>query len=261
MRLIRVIAPSSRAPALLLLPLVIAISGCGPRQISVTQSGHFSGSIMSVVNQHGDIYAYAPAIGEPADKYTVTQASASKGAQTAVKIDRLQLTVCPKPTGVHHLAEVCSAGLAPSVDYTVRIPKQARASLFTNNGAIHATDVAGPVDARVHTGDIKIQIPSYADAAAQDGNITVMFGDAQWPGTLHFSTERGDVELWVPATADADVALHTDHGTIFTDFNLRGTSNGNAETIVGSIGRGGNRKVDVHVTNGSIRMLKLTPQM
>ncbi len=88
-----------------------------------------------------------------------------------------------------------------------------------------------------------------------------MFGDAQWPGTLHFSAERGDVEVWVPATADANVDLHTDHGTIFTDFNLRGSASGNVETIVGAIGRGGSRKIDVRVTNGSIRMLKLTPQM
>ena len=216
---------------------------------------------MNVLDERGTIYAYAPAFGDPSNKYTVQQSSAVKNAAIRLKATRSELTVCPAPLEARGATASCIADHVAPVDYTIRVPKQAHASFFTANGEIHVTDVAGPVDARVRTGNIKIQIPSYANAATEDGNITVLFGDAQWPGTLHFSSEHGDVEVWVPATADAEVALHTDHGTIFTDFNLRGTSKGNAETIVGSIGRGGSRKVDIHVTNGSIRMLKLTPQM
>ena len=246
---------------LLLLWALLALVACGQRQSTLIETGRFNGSVVKVLDEQGTIYAYAPAFGQPANQYTVQQTSTAKNLGINIKATGPDLTVCPISVRAAKTAGGCLAGHAPPVDYTIRVPKQARASLFTANGSIHVTDVAGPVDARVRTGEIKIQIPSYANAATEDGNITVLFGDAQWPGTLHFSAERGDVEVWVPATADADVALHTDHGTIFTDFNLRGTSSGNAETIVGSIGGGGNRKVDVHVTNGSIRMLKLTPQM
>ncbi|MBV9403685.1 MAG: DUF4097 family beta strand repeat protein [Candidatus Eremiobacteraeota bacterium] len=260
MKRIRVTAVSSRGLRLLLLPALLVLASCGNHQFTVTHTGRFDGRTMNVLNEHGTIYAYGPAFGQPPNQYTVSQVSTFKNARTNIKITQSDLTICPAalrqpPQGA------CLKSPTPPIDYTVRVPKQAHLSLFTANGSIHATDVTQPVDARVRTGEIKIQIPSYANAATEEGNITVLFGDAQWPGTLHFSTERGDIEVWVPATADADVNLHTDHGTIFTDFNLRGTSSGDTETIAGSIGRGGNRKVDVHVTNGSIRMLKLTPQM
>ncbi|MBV8726569.1 MAG: DUF4097 family beta strand repeat protein [Candidatus Eremiobacteraeota bacterium] len=258
MKRTHVTVAASRGALLLLLPLLSLSAGCAHRQFSTTQTGRFDGKVMNVLNQRGNIYAYAPAIGQPANQYTFTQGSVSRGVHTMVKGDAVALTICPQ-AGTRQ--DTCAQGPEPNVDYTVRVPKQARASLFTANGSIHVTDVSGPVDARVRSGDIKIQIPSYADASTQNGNVTVMFGDPQWPGTLHFSSDHGDVEVWVPATADASVYLHTDHGTIFTDFNLRGSSKGSAETIVGTIGQGGSRKVDVRVSNGSIRMLKLTPQM
>ncbi len=114
---------------------------------------------MNVLDERGTIYAYAPAQGEPANQYTVTQMSASKQARTSIKIDRSAMTICPEPLSVQHLNEGCLAASAPPIDYTVRVPKQARLSIFTANGSIHATDVAGPVDARARSGDIKIQIP------------------------------------------------------------------------------------------------------
>jgi len=280
MKRIRVTAVSSRcARHFVLLLLVSTVADCS-HPTTRSERLTFTGRQVTVINARGNIYAYAPAFGDLSNEFTLTEATQQPNAvQTAVATDSKTITVCARKrlrdmygdeawpffykilSTEKARARLCDRPPSAAVDYTVRVPKQAHLSLFTANGSIHATDVAQPVDARVRTGEIKIQIPSYANAATEEGNITVLFGDAQWPGTLHFSTERGDIEVWVPATADADVNLHTDHGTIFTDFNLRGTSSGDTETIAGSIGRGGNRKVDVHVTNGSIRMLKLTPQM
>ena len=45
--------------------------------------------------------------------------------------------------------------------------------------------------------------------------------------------------------------LHTDHGTIFTDFNLHGTAKGEAETIGGNLGSAGARSIYVRVKNGT----------
>jgi len=235
---------------------------------------------MTVANLRGNVDAYAPAVGEPADTFTVTEMAKDPDAvQTAILVNDTKLTLCNRAR-VHDrwrdqvlpfflkalatekaTATLCARPTLTPVDYIVRVPRQARAEISTVSGSVHVTDVSGPVDVRVRNGDIKLQIPSYGDASTQNGSIVAIFGDAHWPGTLHFSTERGDVEVWVPATADASVDLHTDRGTIFTDFELRGSSNQAGETIVGSIGKGGQRRVNVRVTNGSIRLLKLTPQM
>ena len=103
-------------------------------------------------------------------------------------------------------------------------------------------------------------MPGYAQAAAGDGNVSVMMGATSWPGTLSFSTHRGDVELWVVAPAAFSVHLHTDNGTLFTDFGLRGISSGSAETIEGSVNGGSAARIDVDTADGSIRLLRLQPQ-
>jgi hypothetical protein len=87
-----------------------------------------------------------------------------------------------------------------------------------------------------------------------------MMGAASWPGTLRFSTRRGDVELWIVGRAAFSVHLHTDDGTLFTDFGLRGVSRGPAETIDGTVNGGTAQRVDVETANGSIRLLRLQPQ-
>jgi hypothetical protein len=47
---------------------------------------------------------------------------------------------------------------------------------------------------------------------------------------------------------------------LFTDFNLRGTSQGRSETIDGDVNGGGTRSIDIETQAGAIRLLKLHPQ-
>ena len=240
-----------------LLPLLLAfvLSACGTDTYTIAAHGKLDGGTISLTNVTGKIEAFPPASGEPKDEYTVSAASKRALMQTKMSLDANSKTLalcpiaCPPPPD------------APSVSYLVRIPQGVHAEFTLATGDIDVSDVNAPVDARATNGDIKIQIPSYANASTRTGNVSVTFGDANWPGTLHFSTQRGDVVLYVPALAHARVDLHTDHGTIFTDFDLRGTSLGTAEKIVGDIGGGGNRTLEVRVGSGNIRVLKLVPQM
>ena len=104
-------------------------------------------------------------------------------------------------------------------------------------------------------------VPGYAQASAGTGNVTVYMGATSWPGTLKFSSRHGDVEVWINATAHFNVRMHTDRGTIFTDFLLRGTSKGFAETIDGNVGTASTHGIDIEARNGSIRLLQLKPQI
>ena len=206
---------------------------------------------MVVALAAGDVDAYAPAAGEAPTKYTVEADVAPAMLKVRARANALV---------------VCAPGCAPAesqrpVNVLIRVPHGVRAVLSSRTGTVTATDVNGPVEAETVDGDIRIQVPSYADAHAVRGNVSVTFGDAEWPGTLHIRADRGDATVYVPATANGRLDLHTEAGTIFTDFNLRGTSQGSSETIVGPIGAGGNRTVEVRVGYGNIRVLRLTPQM
>ncbi len=240
-----------RALALLLL----LASGCAADRSAFTHTGVLNTGTLVLTNESGKIEAFPPAAGEPKNRYTISVTSADRAFRTVELFSAFSKTL-----------QVCPGSCpprkdTPAADYLIRVPAGVHARLTMANGDIDVSDVNAPVDAEVGTGDIKIQIPSYANARAGNGNVAVTFGDANWPGTLHFSTGRGDVELYVPAVANAHVDLHTDRGTVFTDFDLRGTSRGMAETIVGNIGSGGDRSVVVRVANGNVRLLKLVPQM
>ncbi|GAC1394092.1 MAG: hypothetical protein NVSMB31_14160 [Vulcanimicrobiaceae bacterium] len=234
--------------------LLVGTACCGAKPV-ISAEGTLDSGTLELRSGGGKIEAFPPEAGQPANRYLVTQSSSGAPPAAATVFNRQSRTVAICPLSCPPPAD------APAVTYVVRVPKDVRASFYLESGDIDVSDVSGPVDAVDGRGDIKIQIPSYANAKTSYGNVSVTFGDANWPGALHFSTRRGDVELYVPALANARVDLHTDRGTIFTDFDLRGSANGVAESITGKIGGGGDRSVIVRVHDGNIRVLKLVPQM
>jgi DUF4097 and DUF4098 domain-containing protein YvlB len=133
--------------------------------------------------------------------------------------------------------------------------------LSTQKGNINVADFEGVVNAHTGRGDIKMLIPLYGNASIGTGNMSVIYAATNWPGTLHFSTGTGNIELYVNENAKAHVHLHSDNGTVFSDFNLRGNSSGTSETIDSVINGGGPRSIDVEVHTGSIRLMQLKPQV
>jgi|GEM_PF-788259 len=237
---------------LLAVVLPILLCACSTDKNAVVQTGTLDSGTLRVILGRGKIEAYPPAAADSKNRYTISAKSASMAGIAVIRNARVLTTCpvsCPPPRD------------APSMDLLVRVPGGVRTQLNVSNGDILVSDVPGPVDAVDAEGDIKIQIPSYANARTGTGNISVLFGDVNWPGDLHFHSGRGDVEVYVPATANARVDLHTEHGIIFTDFDLHGKAHGDSETILGKIGTGGTHAVIVRVGTGNIRLLRLVPQM
>ncbi|HET9392925.1 MAG TPA: DUF4097 family beta strand repeat-containing protein [Candidatus Rubrimentiphilum sp.] len=192
----------------------------------------------------GDISVYAPERGQPDSMFTIS-------ANADV----------PQGSIVARGRSITVSAPGPDLNYLIRGPKGAVLTLATSRGSINVADFDGVVNASTGTGDIKMLIPQYGNATAGTGNISVIFASTTWPGTLHFSSAKGDVELYVNENAAAHVHLHTDNGTIFTDFPLKGTASGTSETIDSTINGGAKRAIDVEVRDGSIRVLQLKPQV
>ncbi|HEY8298597.1 MAG TPA: hypothetical protein VIG32_11320 [Candidatus Baltobacteraceae bacterium] len=236
-----------RKPLLLL--LLLALAACSNPVPSFTHLGSMApGGSITVRNARGDISAYAPERGAPRDVYTIEAFTNDSSEKPVVQSRGNRLAVhIPGQTG--------------SVRYLVRGPQGVTLNLATRAGSINVADVPGVVDATTGTGDIKVLVSGYANAYAKTGNVTVFFGSTDWPGTLHFGAGTGNVEVWINATAKLHVHLHTDNGSIFTDFPLKGTSHGTNETIDGSINGGANRGVDIEIHSGVVRVLQLKPQV
>ena len=228
----------------LLLPLFL-LAACAAPPPNFKQTGVFPpGATIVARNISGNIEGYAPERGQPADMYTV----AAYGPPGSITLNKAPLLVTAKAN-------------IPGVNFLVRGPKGGSMDLSTGVGNIHVGDFEGIVNAHTGRGDISMLIPMYGSASIGTGNMSVIFASTDWPGTLHFTIGNGNVELYVNEHAQAHVRLHTDNGSLFTDFPLRGTSHGNNETIDGVINGGGPRSIDVWVHNGLIRLLQLKPQI
>lgn len=237
--------------------LLVVLAGCsGPAPFFSSTGTLAPGSRMDVVSRATadakplEINVYKPAIGDPLDRYT------------------LKLTG-PHPTTQLLSGIVTKRGSTLVVDPSiggaqvalVRVPDKVDFSVFNPNGPINITDITGTIVAKTGKGDIKIMVPNYVQASARDGNVTVYMSATTWPGTLHYSAQHGTVELWINENAEFRVHLHTDRGTIFTDFDLRGTSKGLSETIDSAVGANPKQGIDVNVGTGDIRVLQLKPQV
>ncbi|HET9095086.1 MAG TPA: hypothetical protein VFN37_00365 [Candidatus Baltobacteraceae bacterium] len=234
-------------PTLLLLSFAF-LAGCAAPPPAFQETGVFpAGATIVARNIKGSIDGYAPERGQPADEYTV----AAYGPPGSVSIKKAPLLITAQAT-------------RPGVNFLVRGPKGGSMVLSTRQGDIHVGDFEGVVNAHTDRGNISMLIPRYGSASIGTGNMSVIFASTDWPGTLAFTVGDGNVELYVNQYAKARIRLHTDNGTIFTDFPpqpLKGTSHGTNETLAGTINGGGPRSIDVEIHNGIIRVLQLKPQI
>ena len=233
---------------LLLLLSFFALAACSAGAPSISKTGVLpQGATILVRNVQGDINAYAPERGQPQDQYTVEAYAPPNAPSVRIETKPLLITATAPAAGIRFL---------------VRGPKGGAMDLSTDQGNINVADFEGIVNAHTGKGDIKMLIPMYGNASIGTGNMSVIYASTDWPGTLHFSTGTGNIELYVNENAKARVHLHTDNGNIFSDFpGLRGTSQGNNETIDSYINGGGPRSIDVEVQTGSIRLMQLKPQV
>ncbi|HVS45297.1 MAG TPA: DUF4097 family beta strand repeat-containing protein [Verrucomicrobiae bacterium] len=232
-----------------LLLLTLALAACGSAGHVATNGGTLPpGSHMLVRVERGEIDAYKPKVGDLSDQYTLQTSS------TQDPPPQPSLTRNGKTLGV---------SFAPGSpgELLVRVPDRVSLDASSGEGDVNITDITGIATAHAGNGNVKVMVEGYAQASSGAGDVTVYMGSTNWPGTLHFASDRGDVEVWINATANFHVRMHTDRGTIFTDFALRGTSSGTSETIVGNVGDANERSIDIEARDGSIRLLQLKPQI
>jgi hypothetical protein len=237
----------------LLLPLVLALAaacaGCSDRKPYSTSMGVLSpGATLNVRIAAGSVTAYAPAVGDPPDRFTISATGTSD-------------TDYPAPPAIRPMGKGVDVTAGALQTLLVRVPHGVNLSVDSKRGDVSATNIDGNADVRAAQGSVRIMLPEgYARVAVGKGNVNVTMGAASWLGTLPFSTGDGDVVLFVNENARFHIRIHTADGSIFTDFDVRGTSAGTSETIDANVNGGGPGGIDVEAARGSIRLLKLSPQ-
>lgn len=143
-----------------------------------------------------------------------------------------------------------------SVQFTVRVPANARVDASTVNGELVIGGVNGSIEASTVNGDVEaLSNAGRVRASTVNGSILVRTTVPE-SDDLEYSTVNGSVTLELPASTNADVHLSTVNGRISTDFPMTLDGNINPRRIRATIGNGGPR-LRVSTVNGSVRLRKL----
>jgi len=143
-----------------------------------------------------------------------------------------------------------------SVEFTVRIPADARVDASTVNGELRVEGTSGEIRARTTNGDVEaFSSAGRVEASTVNGSITVRTTSPSSEG-LEYETVNGSITIELPASANADVELRTVNGRISSDFPMTLDGIIDPRRIRASIGSGGPR-LRASTVNGSIRLRRL----
>jgi hypothetical protein len=111
-------------------------------------------------------------------------------------------------------------GAAGASDMTITVPAATTVVVERSGpGDIHVEKLSGDIEVRAIAGDVVLQDLSGGVAVETvNGDVRAVFTALAAERPVSISAVRGDVDLYVPASAKADVRFRTLRGEILTDF-------------------------------------------
>jgi hypothetical protein len=209
------------------------------------------GGHVSVVNVHGSVVV------EGWDRAQVEATVAMRSEVSTDQLRDVQVAVEARRGQVaFHTLYPLGLDTPIRVDYRLRVPHQIHLDeLSTLEGNIVVHDVEGVVSVRNLHGDIEgIDVSGSVVAQALTGNIVVSLRalpDRALPFKL--ATLNGNVDLMMPARADADLELSTVAGNILGDYPFQVSAVPGDSTRRAQVGAGGVR-IELRTVRGNIRV-------
>jgi hypothetical protein len=119
------------------------------------------------------------------------------------------------------------------VDLVITVPRHSSLELkCTNNGEIYAEQVEGDIDASNLNGKVTLKnVSGSVTAHSLNGEVLVSLDRIDPSKPMSFSTMNGDIDVTLPSNLKANVLMKTDHGEIYSDFEVKLNS---APTVTGN---------------------------
>ncbi len=146
-----------------------------------------------------------------------------------------------------------------TVDYTVQVPQHVQLpDISSVNGVIAIDGVAGSITASTVNGETRVKNAAQSlKLSTVNGTITAQMDSLQGSQSVSLDSVNGEMELTVPADADAAFTVTTVNGEISSDFpSLQAKHEfpvGN--NLKGSLGHG-SAAVKANAVNGTVKFLK-----
>jgi hypothetical protein len=110
-----------------------------------------------------------------------------------------------------------------AADITITVPRHSSLQLrCMNGGDISVEQVDGEIDAENLNGKITLKnVGGSVLAHSLNGAVAVSFDRIDSSKPMSFSTMNGDIDVTLPDTLKANVRMKTDHGEIYSDFEVK----------------------------------------
>jgi hypothetical protein len=123
----------------------------------------------------------------------------------------------------NNTVKVSSGFFGGATDVVIQVPTQTSVSVKTMTGsAVTIENVTGEIEANNMNGQVNItNVSGSVVAHSMNGKVVVSLNSVLPDKAMSFSTMNGDVDVTLPASVKANVKLKTDHGEMFTDFDVK----------------------------------------
>jgi len=221
-----------------------------------------AGSRVRVVNPFGSIHARFGGYENRVEILTTIQRLEGGPSGPVISISPaddggIDVTTVPGPRPDR------SDGSRSRIDLVLFIPEGASLDAETLEDQINAKGLKGDLTVRSEKGDIRIRsVEGRVRARTARGQITVSLETDVTLASQDFSTETGDIEVYLWEDANLEVEIATS-GEISTDFSvsiehLRYEEPG--KRAVATIGEGG-PKLSLYTKRGRVRLLRLQQEL
>jgi DUF4097 and DUF4098 domain-containing protein YvlB len=158
------------------------------------------------------------------------------------------------------------------VNVVISVPADTSLKLNSTHGAIEVEGVNGEVEAKNLNGRISLtNVSGTVVANTINGELKVSMRRVDPAKPMSFSTLNGAIDVTLPADTKANLKMKTDHGEIYSDFEIKLTGGGAStekngskdgkfrvrfdRTMLGTI-NGGGPEISFYTLNGTINIRK-----
>lgn len=106
-------------------------------------------------------------------------------------------------------------------EMTIRVPRRTALELSTMTGEIRITGVEGGVEVQTMSGSVYLtDVAGPAVVHATNGEVVGTFSRVAGDMPISVSTMNGEIDLTLPSSIEATLAINTAQGDIYSDFDV-----------------------------------------
>ena len=106
-------------------------------------------------------------------------------------------------------------------DLAIRVPRETSLDLNATSGDVRVTATEGEVEVQTMSGSVYLtDVSGPAVVHARNGEVVAAFTSVTGEMPVSISTMNGEIDLSLPSSADATLAINTSRGDIYSDFDV-----------------------------------------